>query len=117
MNRNQSTETLTDEVQALQQENEALQQRIEQYQQNERIDRVLWRAGARNPIAARALLAEKEMLTLSDEELEKEVQMLQEHESYLFYPKTDESRRLKGFTPEEGSDPQLDAFMNGFLNQ
>lgn len=113
----QNTDNQNDDLQVLQQENESLKQQVEQYRQNERIDRILWRAGARNPIAARAILAEKDIEKMKDEELESAVGALQEQEPYLFYPKMDTQKKLRGFTPAEGSDFQMDAFMNGFLNQ
>lgn len=95
---------------------EQLQKTIEKYKQQEKIDKLLWRAGARNPIAVRALL---DLETIGDDmhQMEEAIQALKEEEAYLFHVDRRDQPQLVGFSPSEGSDQEYDSFIRGFLHQ
>lgn len=95
---------------------EQLQKIIEQYKQQEKIDKLLWRAGARNPIAVRALL-DVEAIGDDMQLIEEAIQTLKEEESYLFHLDRSNQPQLVGFSPSEGSDQEYDSFIKGFLHQ
>lgn len=112
-------EDLALQMDMLERENAALKAEIIMLKQNEDIDRKLWAAGAKNPVAVRALLDEKDkaldeegQMTMLDEAIER----IREQEAYLFYERREAAQKLFGIKPAEASDMQNDPFIAGFMN-
>lgn len=99
-----------------------LRAQIAVFERNVIIDKALWRAGAKNPVAVRALLNLEKMHP--DEQgdiagLDEAIAEIKEREGYLFFERTTVRPGLYGFTPSEAGpagQTSKDAFAAGFLN-
>lgn len=112
-------------IEALVQKMTVMKAQIENYLRNEIIDRALWRAGARNPIAARALMnlahitTDKLQKTSNSElsELQSAIDDLKQNEGYLFYTQNLDTPQLSGMMLQNENAQAQDAFVSGFLKR
>ena len=103
-------------------EMEALKVKVAEFERNAVIDKALWRAGAKNPIAVRALLNLEKMSMDEMGEipgLDQAIAEIKEQEEYLFFERMPNRNGLYGFLPAEtgrAGQTSADAFAAGFLN-
>lgn len=98
------------DIQALREENAALKARLEKMEKHAQLDQYLLKAGARNPVAVRALLDTSQ--NDNPKEWQKQIEELKQNESYLFHPAPIDG--YFGSAPCESREDREDAFMRGF---